>query len=251
MSRILIMGCPIDSLSMDQTIAKIEDHIIKGKPCQHVVVNVAKFVEMHKDYDLSKIINECDLINVDGMPIVWASRLLGRPLPERVAGVDLFQNLIKLCAEKGYRPFFFGAREWVVEKVVKEFKQRHPGLDVAGYRNGYYLEEEELEIAEMIRDSKVDILFVGFSSPMKESFLKKWMPVMQVPFCMGVGGSFDIIAGRTKRAPVWMQKSGLEWCYRIYQEPRRMWKRYAKTNPVFVGMVAKEYIKIKFRDLGI
>jgi N-acetylglucosaminyldiphosphoundecaprenol N-acetyl-beta-D-mannosaminyltransferase len=162
------------------------------------------------------------LINADGMPVVWASRLLGNPLPCRVAGVDLFQNLVKLCADKGYRPFFFGAREWVVEKVVEEFKQRYPKLDVAGYRNGYYTEEEEPAIAEMIRDSMADMLFVGFSSPMKENFLKKWMPVMQIPFCMGVGGSFDIIAGRTKRAPLWMQKSGLEWCYQIYQEPRRM-----------------------------
>ncbi len=102
-------------------------------------------------------------------------------------------------------------------------------------RDGYYSEEEEPEIAEMVRKSNADILFVGFSSPKKEMFLNRWMSFMHVPFCMGVGGSFDIIAGRTKRAPVWMQKRGLEWCYRIYQEPRRMWKRYAKTNPVFVG----------------
>ncbi|MBW1708118.1 MAG: WecB/TagA/CpsF family glycosyltransferase, partial [Deltaproteobacteria bacterium] len=119
-----------------------------------------------------------------------------------------------------------------------------PGLKVAGYQNGYFSEEEESEIAEMIRDSRSDMLFVGFSSPMKEKFLEKWMPVMQVPFCMGVGGSFDIVAGRTKRAPALMQKWGLEWLYRIYQEPRRMWKRYAKTNPVFVWMVLKEYIKL-------
>jgi N-acetylglucosaminyldiphosphoundecaprenol N-acetyl-beta-D-mannosaminyltransferase len=131
----------------------------------------------------------------------------------------------------------------VVEKVVEEFRQRHPQLNVAGYRNGYYAEEEEHVIAEMILDNKADMLFVGFSSPKKEMFLDRWMPVMQVPFCMGVGGGFDIIAGRTKRAPVWMQKSGLEWCYRIYQEPRRMWKRYAKTNPIFIGMVVKEYVK--------
>ena len=116
---------------------------------------------------------------------------------------------------------------------------------MAGYRNGYYTAKEEPEIAKMIRDSKADMLFVEFSSPMKEEFLKKWMSAMQVPFCMGVGGSFDIIAGRTKCAPIWMQKSWLEWLYRIYQEPRRMWKRYAKTNPMFVWMVLKEYVKMK------
>ena len=135
----------------------------------------------------------------------------------------------------------------MVEKVGEEFKQRYPQLDVAGYRNGYYTEEEEHGIADTIRDSKADMLFVGLSSPKKEKFLNRWMSMMQVPFCMGVGDSFDIIAGRTNRAPAWMQKSGLEWCYRIYQKPRRMWKRYAKTNPVFVWMVVKEYIKIKFR----
>lgn len=245
MSRVLIMGCPIDSLNMDQTIARIEEFVKENKPRQHVVVNVAKIVKMSKDSYLREIISSCDLINADGMPIVWASKLLGNPLPCRVAGVDLFQKLVKLCAEKGYRPFFFGAREWIVKKVVQEFKTKYPGLDVAGYRNGYYSEDEESWIAEMIRDSKADMLFVGFSSPIKEKFLNRWMNVMQVPFCMGVGGSFDIVVGRTKRAPEWMQKSGLEWCCRIYQEPRRMWKRYAKTNPVFVWMVLKEYIKLK------
>lgn len=245
MSRILIMGCPVDSLSMAETIDRVEGYIKARKTCQHVVVNVSKLVAMRRDYNLSKIVHACDIINVDGMPIVWASRLLGQPVPERVAGVDLFQNLISLCAEKGYRPFFYGAQEQVVRKVVDVFMTQHQNLDVAGYRNGYYSENEESEIAEMIRDSKADMLFVGFSSPMKENFLKKWMPVMNVPFCMGVGGSFDIIAGRTKRAPLWMQKSGLEWIYRIYQEPGRMWKRYAKTNPIFIWIVLREYIQLK------
>ena len=244
-NRIHLMGCPIDCLNMDQTIALIEEHLKERKTCQHVVVNVAKFVEMRKDPLLRKIITDCEIINADGMPIVWASRLLGQPLPERVAGVDLFQNLVRLCAEKGYRPFFFGARDWVVEKMVAELSGRHPGLKVAGYQNGYYSKNEEQEIAEMIHDSKADMLFVGFSSPMKEKFLEKWTPVMKVPFCMGVGGSFDIIAGRTKRTPEFMQKLGLEWLFRIYQEPRRMWKRYAKTNPVFIWVVLKEYVKLK------
>ena len=228
---------------MDQTLARIEEFVKENKPRQHVVVNVAKIVEMRNDPELREIVSSCDLINADGMPLVWASRLLGNPLPCRVAGVDLFQNLVKLCADKGYRPFFFGAREWVVKKVVDKFKERYPQLEVAGYRNGYYSQEEERWIAEMIRDSRADMLFVGFSSPMKEIFLKRQMPMIQVPFCMGVGGSFDIVAGRTKRAPFWMQKCGMEWFYRILQEPRRMWKRYAKTNPVFVWLVLREWIK--------
>ena len=243
MPRIDLMGCPVDSLDMQQTIQKIENYIVQRVMCQHVVVNVSKFVEMDRDEYLKKIISNCDIINVDGMPIVWASKILGNPLPCRVAGVDLFQNLIGVCADKGYKPFFFGAREEVVTKVVNGFKAKYPKLEIAGYRNGYYLQDEEQSIAEQIQDSKADMLFVGFSSPMKEKFLDKWMPTMKVPFCMGVGGSFDIVAGRTKRAPLWMQQSGLEWFYRIVQEPRRMWKRYAKTNPMFIWMVFKEVCK--------
>lgn len=245
MTRIFILDCPVDRLDMKQTIQKIEKSIRQKKTCQHVVVNVSKFMEMRKDAHLKKIIEDCQIINADGMPLVWASRLLGNPLPERVAGVDLFQELIKVCSEKGYRPFFFGAREWVVKAVVENFKAKYPELSVAGYRNGYYAKEEEHVIAEMIRDSKADMLFVGFSSPMKEKFLNKWIPVMKVPFSMGVGGSFDIVAGKTKRAPVWMQETGLEWFYRVMQEPRRMWKRYAKTNPAFVWIVLKEIVKRK------
>jgi N-acetylglucosaminyldiphosphoundecaprenol N-acetyl-beta-D-mannosaminyltransferase len=232
---------------MAETLTQIEDYIRIKEPRQHVVINVAKLVDMKRDEKLKEIISSCDLINVDGMPIVWASKLLGTPLPERVAGVDLFQELVRLSTEKGYRPFFFGARQWVVEKVVDEFQKKYPNLNVAGYRNGYYKENEEREIVEMIRDSHADILFVGFSSPTKEKFLNRWMPAMGVPFCMGVGGSFDIIAGRTKRAPLWMQNIGMEWFYRLLQEPKRMWKRYATTNPVFVWMVMKEYFKKKWK----
>jgi len=139
----------------------------------------------------------------------------------RVAGVDLFQNLVKLCADRGYKPFFFGAREWVVKKVVGKFREKYPQLDVAGFRNGYYSEEEEPEIAEMIRDSKADILFVGFSSPFKERFLNRWMSFMQV-FQHSAWGMAPQLNRKTKtfngvnigqsakRAPEWMQKSGME-----------------------------------------
>jgi len=243
MDRMNLLGCPIDKLTMEQTLDRIEQFVASRKPRQHVVVNVAKIVEMKNDPRLREIVSSCDLINADGMPIVWASRLLGNPLPCRVAGVDLLQELVRLCAEKGYRPFFFGAREWVVEKVAEKFRAMYPQLCVAGYRNGYYSEVEEPEIAEMIRDSKADMLFVGFSSPMKEKFLNKWTPHMKVPFSMGVGGGFDIVAGKTTRAPKWLQDIGLEWFYRVLQEPRRMWKRYVKTNPAFVFMVLKAYAR--------
>lgn len=243
MSRIRLLNCPFDALDLEQTLTVIGRFIEERRPTQHVVINVAKLVDMRKDLELRSIIESCDLINADGMPIVWASKLLGRPLPCRIAGVDLFQHLVRLCAEKGYRPFFFGAREWVVQKVIETFVTRYPNLNIAGFRNGYFEPDEEPQIAATIRDGNADVLFVGFSSPKKEKFLKRWMSVMNVPFSMGVGGSFDIIAGRTKRAPEWMQRAGLEWFYRLLQEPERMWKRYLVTNTLFALMVLKEILK--------
>lgn len=242
-ARIKLMDCPVDNFDMQETIAEAEKYILNRKQCQHVVVNVAKFVSMQKDKELNRIISKCDIINADGMPLVWASKILGSPLPCRVAGVDLFQKLVQLCALKRYRPYFFGAKPWVVEKVAKTFQEKYPNLEIAGFRNGYFTHKEAESIAQEIRDSRADMLFVGFSSPMKEAFLDKWMPLMRVPFCMGVGGSFDIVAGKTIRAPVWMQNMGMEWFYRILQEPKRMWKRYAKTNPVFIRMVLRELVK--------
>jgi N-acetylglucosaminyldiphosphoundecaprenol N-acetyl-beta-D-mannosaminyltransferase len=245
--RIKLLGCTIDKLNMTQTIAVIDSYIKEQKVCQHVVINAAKLVAMQKNETLRQIVSECQIINADGMPLIWASRLLGTPLPSRVAGVDLFQELIAHCAKNGYRPFFFGARQEVVESVVNIFISQYPELKVAGYRNGYYSDSEENLIAQEIHASNADMLFVAFSSPKKEEFLKKCIPIMNVSFCMGVGGSFDIIAGLTKRAPKWMQNCGLEWFFRVLQEPRRMWKRYAKTNPVFIWLVFKEWIKRFFR----
>ena len=241
MARIEVMGCPVDALDMEQALSRIERWVEEGVPRQHVVVNAAKIVGMRGNANLRRIISGCDMINADGMPVVWASRILGDALPCRVAGVDLFQRLVGLCAEKGYRPFFFGAEEAVVREMVGVLRERYPALEIAGYRNGYFAPGESVAIADTIRESGAHMLFVGFSSPMKEEFLNRWMGRMGVPFCMGVGGSFDVVAGKTRRAPLWMQECGFEWLYRILQEPRRMWKRYAKTNPAFIWLLLREW----------
>lgn len=245
------MGCKIDCLTVDETVQLVTDIIEKGKPRQHVVVNAFKFAAMRNDPELMRIINGCDVVNADGMPVVWASRILGQPLPSRVAGIDLFMRLIEMSVQKNYRLFFLGARKEVVQRMVSVLREKYPTLKVAGFRDGYYKQEEEEAIACQIRDSKPDMLFVGISSPMKEKFLNHWMTYMNVPFCMGVGGSFDVVAGLTKRAPIWMQQSGLEWMHRIFQEPRRMWARYAKTNPVFMWMVLEAYLTQKRKRTAI
>jgi N-acetylglucosaminyldiphosphoundecaprenol N-acetyl-beta-D-mannosaminyltransferase len=239
--RITLMGCSIDNLSMEETLQTIEGFIHSGQPHQHVVVNVDKLVKASRDPELRGIINDCALINVDGMPVVWASRLLGKPLKERVAGVDLFEALMRRAGEKGWRVFLLGAREEVVSKVASTYQHKYPNLVLAGYRNGYWKgEAEEAQVAAQIRDAKPDLLFVAISSPKKEQFLGRYQAEMKIPFAMGVGGTFDVAIGHVKRAPVWMQKSGLEWFYRFLQEPRRMFRRYFIEDMAFVWLFLKE-----------
>ena len=248
-SRVEIMGCFIDNLSMEETLQKIDGLIQSGKPHQHVVINVDKLVKASKDPQLRTIINECALINVDGMPVVWASRLLGKPLKERVAGIDLFAALMARAAEQGWRVFFLGAREEVVRGVKALYESRLPGLKVVGYRNGYWKPEDESEVVTLIADSRPDLLFVAISSPKKEQFLGRYQAEMKIPFAMGVGGTFDVVAGKVKRAPVWMQQGGLEWFYRFLQEPKKMFRRYFIDDMVFFWLLLKEYFRKSPRSL--
>ena len=237
------MGCAVDNLDMEETLGVVEDFIRSGRPHQHVVINVDKIVKASRDPALRQIINDCDLINADGMPVVWASRLLGKPLKERVTGVDLFEALMARAAEKGWRVFLLGAREEVVSGVAHLYPARYPGLTLAGYRNGFWKPEDEDRVVAEIAATRPDILFVAISSPKKEAFLARYQAAMKVPFAMGVGGTFDVAVGLVKRAPVWMQKAGLEWFYRFLQEPRRMFRRYFIDDMAFVALFAREWVK--------
>ncbi len=235
-----MMGCSIDNLTMEETLSTIEGFVASGRPHQHVVVNVDKMVKAQHDPELRRIINECALINADGMPVVWASRLLGKPLKERVAGVDLFDALMVRAAEKGWRVFLLGAREEVVSRVREIYSARYPQLVFAGHRNGYWKPHEEAQVVADITAARADLLFVAISSPKKEQFLGAYQASMRIPFAMGVGGTFDVAAGKVKRAPVWMQRTGLEWFYRFLQEPRRMFRRYFIEDMAFVGLFLSE-----------
>ncbi|ABG87820.1 WecB/TagA/CpsF family glycosyltransferase [Clostridium perfringens] len=243
MKRIKFLNTYVNPITMEETLDYIVDSIENKRCIQHVVINAGKVNLMNKNLELTKIVNECPIINADGQSIVWGGRFLGYDIPERVTGIDIFENLVKISAEKGYKPYFFGAKQEIVEKVVLNFKERYPNLNVAGYRNGYFSENESDEIANKIRESGADLLFVAFSSPMKEFWIKDNIEKMKVPFCMGVGGSFDVISGKTKRAPKFMQKLGLEWFYRFIQEPRRMFKRYIVGNINFLVILLKYKFK--------
>lgn len=240
MNRITILNTKIDNLTMQETLQLVEETILGSKQLHHVVVNAAKMVAMQTDLKLRQSVNSCDLINADGQAVVWASRILGQPLKERVAGIDLMENLVELAHKKNYKIFFFGAKEEVVSRVVNNYKIKYSKGIIAGYRNGYFKKEDELNIAKQISDSDADILFVAISSPTKENFLYDNKEALTgVNFIMGVGGSFDVVSGLVKRAPLWMQKIGMEWFYRFAQEPERMWKRYFIGNIKFIWLVIK------------
>ncbi|WP_089608894.1 WecB/TagA/CpsF family glycosyltransferase [Dehalobacterium formicoaceticum] len=249
--RYQIFNTYVDVYSFDETVHKIERIISERNPTQHVVINASKVNLMQKDRQLTEIVNSCPLINADGASIVWAAKKLDIPLKERVTGIDLFLKLVEISNDKGYRIFLFGAKEEVVAKVKRTFEEKYSNLKIAGIRNGYFNEAEEPEIVNMIAQSNSDILFVAFSSPKKEFWINKYLHQLKVPFVMGVGGSFDIVAGMTSRAPVWMQKKGLEWLYRFFQEPRRMWKRYIIGNAKYIILVYKtKYFRKKHKEVG-
>lgn len=240
MECVKAFGLNIHIASFADSVDEIEACVrSRDRAIQHIVVNAAKIIHAQGDHALRDAINHSDIVNIDGQAVVWALRFLGHAVPERVAGCDLFQALVDLCAEKGYRPYFFGAKQEVLDQMLLRFRTRFPNLEIAGARNGYYQKEEEAGIAAEISAARPDMLFLGITSPKKELFIDTYTRQMGIPFTMGVGGSFDIVAGKTKRAPLWMQNAGLEWLYRVYQEPRRMWKRYAVTNTQFIGLVLR------------
>lgn len=226
---------------MQETLALVQEKIQKAEQLHHVVVNAGKVVAMQKDLELRNSVNQCHIINADGQAVVWASRFLGKPLKERVAGIDLMANLVEMAHKNHNKIFLFGAKEDVVKSVVEKYAEIYSPEIIAGYRNGYFSPSEEQDIAEQIANSGTQMLFVAISSPIKENFLYKYRDILKnVNLIMGVGGSFDVIAGKTKRAPAWMQNAGLEWFYRFAQEPRRMWKRYLVGNSKFIYLVLRE-----------
>jgi N-acetylglucosaminyldiphosphoundecaprenol N-acetyl-beta-D-mannosaminyltransferase len=238
--RVSILGCDIDRLDMAATLEHCRAAIDGRRYTQHVAINAAKLVSFRRQPELRGVVEQCHLINADGQAIVWASRLLGDPLPERVAGVDLMQELLALAERAGYRVYILGAREEVLQTALATLHQRHPQLAVAGAHHGYFAEEESSEVADEVRASQPDILFVAMSSPRKEQWLGRFGESLGVPLVMGVGGAIDIVAGVTRRAPELWQRLGVEWLYRLLQEPRRMFRRYLVTNAQFSVLLARE-----------
>lgn len=241
-ARLRLLGCPIDAVDMDEAVARCEAAIASGGHMQQVSVNAAKIVTMASDAPLREMVAECDLITADGQSVVWAGRLLGVALPERVAGIDLMQRLLAAAERNDHRVYILGARREVLDTALERLRARYPALRIAGSRDGYYDDAGVDDVCAEIRAARADILFVAMSSPRKEHFLGSHGPALGVGFAMGVGGSIDVIAGITRRAPRLLQRLGLEWAYRLAQEPRRLGPRYLRTNFRFAWMVLRAFL---------
>jgi N-acetylglucosaminyldiphosphoundecaprenol N-acetyl-beta-D-mannosaminyltransferase len=236
-------GIAVDALTMTQAIARCSDAVDQNGYLCVGVVNAAKVVAMRRNQRLRQAVAGCGMVLADGQSVVWASRMVGAPLPERVAGIDLFLGLLDEATRRGYRVYFLGARRDVLERMLAEVGRRYPGLAVAGARDGYFRADEESDVVAEIRRSAPDLLFVGMSSPAKELFASRWGQGTGASVVHGVGGSFDVLAGLTRRAPVWFQDHGLEWLCRALQEPVRLGRRYLTTNLAFVALVAREMLR--------
>lgn len=237
-----VLGCEIDRLDMAGTLERCRAVIEEPGYTQQVSINAAKLIALRRNPNLRDVVNRCGLVNADGQSIVWASRLLGDPLPERVAGIDLMEGLLAMAEQRGYRVFILGARAEVLQTAIDRLHERYPALAIAGSHHGYFEERESSEIAAEIRASHADVLFVAMSSPRKEQWLGQFGEALGVSLVMGVGGSIDIVAGITRRAPLRWQRLGVEWLYRLAQEPRRLCRRYLVTNARLALLVAQAII---------
>ncbi|MFI2432289.1 WecB/TagA/CpsF family glycosyltransferase [Streptomyces sp. NPDC018693] len=238
---VTVCGLPVHPLTFDESLAAAEALIADGGPHQHVVLNAAKIVQAHDDPELARIIRTCSLVNADGQAVVWAGRLLGRPLPERVAGIDFMLALWRSAARRGYRVYLLGAEPSVVERTARVAADQ--GVKVVGYRDGYWDEAQEQQVIAAIREVRPDILFLAVPSPRKEYFLARHQKDLGCALLVGVGGAFDVVAGLRSRAPKWMRRAGLEWFHRLLQEPRRMFRRYAVGNTRFVMLTARYWAR--------
>ncbi len=243
--RVPFVNTWVDTIALEEVVQFVFEAIERRQKLQLVFVNALKVYEIHRNQRMAKAVQEAELILADGVPVLWASRWFGRPLRGRVNGTDLFELLLAGAEQRGKRVFLLGATQENLEKLVATLRARHPQLILAGWRNGYFSDEEDLAVIDEINRSQADILFLGFSSPKKELWGNRYKHRLNVPVIQGVGGSFDVVAGVIPRAPRWMQRCGLEWLDRVVREPRRMLGRYLRSNSMFVYLVLKSWFSEK------
>lgn len=250
MCRIKFMNTEIDNLTMAETLSAVDDLIRQNKDAYVVTPNVDHIVKLETNEKLKAAYSEADLILTDGKPLVWASRLYRNPIKEKVSGSDLFPELCKFAAERHYKMFFLGAKEGVAAKAAEILKAKYDGLEIVGCYSpaiGFEKNSEEIEnIARMVQRANPHILILALGCPKQEIFAYEFRKKFHVPVSFCLGATLDFAAGNVKRAPRWMADAGLEWVYRIYQEPARMFKRYVLEDWRFVKLFVKYWNKALF-----
>lgn len=237
--RVNIVGFQVDSLTMPEAVAWVEKRIAKRTPSHIVTINPEIAWNGLQDKEFGRALKKADLLVPDGSGILWAARQLGNPLPERVAGYDLMQEMLRVAAEKKYRTYFLGAAPGVAERAAMQALTLYPGLVVVGTHDGYFDEAEEANLIKTISESKVDLLFCALGKPRPaELWIQKHLKALNVPVSIGVGGSFNVMAGIVKRAPKWIQSIHMEWLFRALSDPKRMGRLLA--IPKFMQEVKKQ-----------
>jgi N-acetylglucosaminyldiphosphoundecaprenol N-acetyl-beta-D-mannosaminyltransferase len=235
-----LFGVRVAALRMPEVLDRVHAAILGRVPLQIGVVNAAKLVKMRRNEQLTRDVLGCDLVLADGMGVVWASRILNRELPERVAGIDLMHGILLRGVRHGYRVYCLGATQEVLDRALAVLEDEYPGVRFVGSHHGYFSAQEEAVVAADIQRAQPDVLFVAMTSPRKEEFIARWMDHLGVTVCHGVGGSLDVVSGKVRRAPALWQRLGLEWLYRVKQEPGRLWRRYLVTNALFIALIIRE-----------
>lgn len=244
---VAILGVPFDPVTIEGALDRIDAMIATRRPHAVVTANVDFLVQAHRDVELRRILLEADLVLCDGTPVVWASRWLGNAVPERVAGSDLAPALISRAAARGHRVFLLGAAEGVAAEAAARLQAAHPGLHLVGHYSPPFsdlLAMNHEEIAQRVRAARPDILLVSFGCPKQEKWIAMHHRTLGVPVVIGVGATIDFLAGRVRRAPTWMRRSGTEWLYRLLQEPRRLYKRYATDFVAFLPTLATQRLAL-------
>lgn len=247
---IAILGVPFDNLTTAEAVELIGRMVVSRRPHYLVTANVDFLVQAQEDVELRRILFDAHVVLCDGTPLVWASRWLGNPLPERVAGSDLVPLLLRVAEEKQFRVFLLGATPDSAAQAVANLKIKHPRLPMAGYYSPPFnklLEMDHDEITRRITEAKPDLLFVSFGCPKQEKWISMHYRALGVPVSVGVGATIDFLAGQVRRAPKWMQRTGTEWIFRLLQEPRRLFARYAKGLWVFGRGLITQWWNLQFR----
>ena len=245
---IAILGVPFDNVTTAEAADLVHQMVASRRPHYLVTANVDFLVQAQTDVELRRILFDAHLVLCDGTPLVWASRLLGNPLPERVAGADLAPLLIRIASEKNFRLFFLGGTPESTAQALANIKAQYPQLALAGYSPPFnkLLEMDHEEIKRRITEADPDLLFVSFGCPKQEKWIAMHYQSLGVPVAAGVGGTIDFLAGHLKRAPVWMQRTGTEWLFRMLQEPRRLFRRYVKDLWVFGWSILAQWWQLQF-----